>query len=224
MSTRPPLPIAQSGMTLIVVLMLMSALAVGGLYSARSALMGERLARNQLDNQVARQAAEAALRDAEKDLTLADGALVSGAVCPRGSLARPVSVGSVTFMDASCLAGQCPTMTQDDQLQANFATADGSTGQKIEAWWPTSKGGKWNNANTKPAPGNNAACATFTGGVPIGTFTGANQIAGVWRQPEYLIERIQRSTNTVYRITSRGFGYRSGTEVVMQSYFVVPEL
>jgi type IV pilus assembly protein PilX len=211
-------------MTLIVVLMLMAALAVGGLYSARSALMGERLARNQLDNQVARQAAEAALRDAEKDLALADGTKLSGAVCPRGSLARPVSSGSVAFMDASCLAGQCAVMTQDDQQQANYATADGTAGQKVEAWWPVSKGGKWNNSDAKPSPDNNGTCATFTGGVPIGTFTGAKQIAGVARQPEYLIERIQRSTNTVYRITSRGFGYRSGTEVVMQSYFVVPEL
>jgi len=67
---------------------------------------------------------------------------------------------------------------------------------------------------------------TFTGGVPLGTFTGTPPIRGVALQPEYLIEYVRRgsSEDDFFRITARGFGYRAGTEVVMQSYFKVPPL
>jgi type IV pilus assembly protein PilX len=217
-------------MTLVVVLLLMATLAVGGLYSARSALMGERLARNQLDIAVARQSAEAALRDAEKDLSLAGGATPSNAVCDRGA-ARPV-LQSLARFTSSCQEGQCQPLSDADRLAANYQTAAAtSTGTGVagttEAWWPTSKGGRWNDtASTKPAASTGSAnCGSFTGAVPLGTFTGADAMVGVSQQPEYLIEAIRSvSDGYVFRITARGFGMRTGAEVVVQSYFKVVEL
>lgn len=211
----------QAGMTLVVVLLLMATLAVGGLYTARSALMGERLARNQLDLSVAKQAAEAALRDGEKDLMLAGGTKPTGAVCDRGSAARPVVSHLALF--STCKAGQCDTLSEANRLAADY-TQGGTGGSTAEVWWPVAKGGLWgSDTSTKPLVGGATKCGTFTGGVPLGTYTGASAILGVSQQPEYLLELVRKGQDTVFRITARGFGQRSGTEVVLQSYFRVPD-
>ncbi|MEY4763497.1 MAG: hypothetical protein RI907_170 [Pseudomonadota bacterium] len=210
---------SQRGVALIVVLLFMAALGVGGLYSARSALLGERMARNQLDNQVARQAAEAALRDAEVDLAIPDSVTRAGATCSRGE-SRPVSQGFAYFT-VSCDRGQCdPGQSMADRLNLDYSKAGVVAGAKGAAWWPTAKGGKWGDND------GDIDCASFTGAVPLGTYTGASKIPGVARQPEYLIEQFRKDSKTgdIYRITARGFGYRTGTEVVMQSYFQVPAL
>lgn len=203
----------QRGVALIVVMLFMTVLGLGGLYSARSALMGERLARSQLDMQVARQAAEAALRDGERDLMLSSGAQQTGATCARSAM-RP-TLEAVAYFDNSCTAGQCAALTESDRInQANYEDAADATKTVVaEAWWPISRRGKWQSS----AP-TSASCATFTGGVPLGFYTGAGAIAGVARQPEYLIEYFSRSDRPYFRVTARGFGYRTNTEVVLQSY------
>lgn len=216
----------QTGVTLVVILLFMAALAVGGLFSARSALMGEQLARNQLDIQVARQAAEAALRDGEKDLML-DGSQPTGASCgPSTQRPRPVVSPESGQIDparfqSSCLGGQCDAV---DYLSADYSSAVAGTAS-AERWWPSAKGGLWNDdPSTKPLRSSASNCATFTGAVPLGTFTGVSPIAGVSQQPEYLIELIPNGGKDFFRITARGFGMRSGAEVVVQSYFQVPRL
>lgn len=207
------------GMALLVVLIFTIALTGVALVSARLALGGEGLARNQLDHQVARQAAEAALRDAERDLLLSASG-TAGAICARGD-ERPVQNKVVRFT-ANCLRGQC-SLSEDDVAKIKYGEATSTT--VGEAWWPVSKGGRWNNnTSSKPRVGNPDGCLTFTGAVPLGTFTGAQPIPAVSQQPEYLLEPVRRDKEALFRITARGFGYRAGTEVVLQSYFVVPEL
>ncbi|MGN6701860.1 MAG: pilus assembly PilX family protein [Burkholderiaceae bacterium] len=56
-------------MALFTVLVFMLVLTVLGLVAIRGATVGERLARNRVDREIAMQAAEAALRDAEKDVS-----------------------------------------------------------------------------------------------------------------------------------------------------------
>ena len=213
-------PHQSRGMALVVVLVFTIALTGIALVSARLALSGEGLARNQLDHQVARQAAEAALRDAERDLLLsANGA--ASATCPRGP-DRPVQ-NQVPRFTANCLRGQC-SLNESAVAAVKYADAT-STTTTGEAWWPTQKGGRWNDAaSTKPRVGSTGSCDTFVGAVPLGTFTGTLAIPAVAQQPEYLLEPLRRGSQLLFRITARGFGYRQGTEVVLQSYFVVPEL
>lgn len=207
------------GMALLVVLMFTIALTGVALVSARLALGGEGLARNQLDHQVARQAAEAALRDAERDLLLSATG-VPTAVCARGD-DRPVQ-NQVPRFKANCSRGQC-SPSEDDVTKIKYSEATSTT--KGEAWWPVSKGGRWNNdTSSKPSKGNTGNCLTFVGAVPLGTFTGTQPIPAVSQQPEYLLEPVRRDKEALFRITARGFGYRAGTEVVLQSYFIVPEL
>lgn len=209
----------ERGVALVVVMIFMLALTILAALGVRTASTGEKVARNQLDHQVARQAAEAALRDAERDLKLTTGNPMSGALCERGA-ARPVmEEGGVLYFNETCKAGQC-SLPIAAYESANYASAP-AAGVTSEPWWPVARGGLWNNAfNAKPSRELGAInCTTFTGGVPLGTYTGAPPIAGVSRQPEYLIEVFQRGTDTYFRITSRGFGYDPATQVVLQSYF-----
>lgn len=223
-SAMRPSP-AQRGVAMLVVLVFTLALTGIAIVSARLALMGESVARNQLDLQVARQAAEAALRDAEKDLMIANGGVsFPGALCLRNAvnIERPVmdQIGQFT---ANCLRGQC-VMAKADRLKVDFAQA-ASDPSRGEAWWPVDRGGRWGEpGKNKPSATSKETCTTFTGGVPLGVFTGANPIEGVAAQPEYLIELFGDGNGKFFRITSRGFGYRMGTEVVLQSYFQVPQM
>lgn len=209
------------GVALVVVLIFVVALSFIVIFSARNVSLGERLARNELDLQIAREAAEAALRDAEFDILLPSGALWTttagvSAKCSRG-LARPVSEG-ITFFQPNCARGQCG-LPETRYTDSNFATAT-ATSNTGEPWWPIGKGGLWNeNLASKPSTVNDPKCNTFTGAVPYGTYSARPDIIGVARQPEYLIEYFATGAQKNYRITARGFGRNVNTEVVMQSYF-----
>lgn len=201
----------QRGIAMVIVLMMLFVITGLALFSARYASMSEGIARNQLDSERARQAAESALRDAERDLRLAGN--VAGAPCPRDT-ARPVVAGISAF-GATCPGGQCTTP------ETVFVQSNWSTGASGEPWWPATGTyvSRWNdNVASKPR-GASASC-TFTGGVPIGTYTNAPTIPGVARQPEYLIELVSRQSGrlTFYRITARGFGAFEQNQVVLQSY------
>lgn len=206
----------QEGVALIVVLIFIVALTSLAIYSARDVSLGERLARNQLDSQVAREAAEAALRDAEFDLLLATGSMRAGAFCDR-NIDRPLSdAAASSAFQANCPRGQC-SLPPGMLATTNYATAPSAN--NYEPWWPASRGGLWNDdISTKPTTVSSANCPSFTGGVPYGTFSGRTRIAGVSRQPEYLIETLNIAPDFM-RITARGFGRNPNTEIVLQSYF-----
>lgn len=210
-------PSGQRGVALIVVLVLLLAVTGIAIFSARNATVSEGVARNQLDAEVARQAAEAALRDAERDILLPTGTLVTNALCPRNE-ARPIGE-AISQFTVECPKGQCGfAMSYYDN--SNWATPTAST---AEPWWPASKNGLWNDdADSKPRRGSGGGPGVdcdFDGGVPLGTYTGTAPIAGVARQPEYLIEYMRRGRDNYFRITARGFGYTTNSQVVLQSYF-----
>lgn len=63
-----PAPIRQSGMSLVIVLLLLTIVMILGISSAQIALLAERTSRSDRDYQVAWQSAEAALVDAQFDI------------------------------------------------------------------------------------------------------------------------------------------------------------
>jgi len=162
---------------------------------------------------VSRQAAEAALRDAERDLLLVldTGLMPDGAVCPRNE-DRPIrDKTGPGFFGETCPRGQCrqPLSYYDASNYTNDPP------DNPHPWWPSGdKGGLWGNNSI-----DDAGDCTFTGAVRLGTFTGTPAVRGVARQPEYLIEYMARGDDIVMRITARGFGADIGTETVVQSYF-----
>ncbi|MDR2327803.1 MAG: pilus assembly protein [Acidovorax sp.] len=212
-------------MVVLLLLLLTSAISVWGV---KQSLFSEQLARNQLDHVAAREAAETALRDAERDLLNPGVALRANASCSRG-------VAAITPADfsADCSRGLCALS------DVAYAAMDWNKSSGGEVWWPSAKGGKWNN-NFAQKPGRVPASAgrcNFSGGVPLGTFTGAAPVKGVARQSEYLVEYFRRkklrinqqesqaiagdgnalSWSAMYRITARGFGYSMQTQVVLQT-------
>lgn len=198
---------------MVVVLMLMLALTGIVVFSARNANFGEISSRNQLDSEIARQAAESALRDAERDLLLFDETVLqTNAKCKREN-ARPVEKFVWAFT-STCLGGQCDK-APNDYKTTNWVASSANA----EPWWPSTKGGLWGDPADKPQTVNASTCSTFTGGVPIGLYTGASAVPSVAIQPEYLIEQLHRGDDIYYRITARGFGISDRTQVVLQSYF-----
>jgi type IV pilus assembly protein PilX len=222
----------QKGVALVMVLLFLVAITGITVWAARQSMLGEGMARNQQDMEVARQAAESALRDAERDIENAglkhDNWAVKPDALATDSCIRPRKLIAIDFTP-TCDKGLC---TRTDAQYANYqwTTANASNGG--EPWWPTGKGGQWvndfnGNTVTKPGrtPVDQANCTTFKGGVPLGTYTGAVAIKGVSVQPEYLIEYFKRSVpgqqeKDMYRITARGFGYTPRTQVVVQSIYL----
>lgn len=199
-----------AGIALPVVLMFLLVITIAAVFGIRRSTLGEGITRNQLDYEIARQSAEAALRDAERDLFSSYSVKPANAACDR-STDRPLKDKLVPGLwESTCPKGQC--RASPDAL----AASDYATMTNAQAWWPVAKGGLWGDNTAIPAN-----CA-FSGGVPIGTFTGTPDIGGVARQPEYLIEWIDRQSDPVMRITARGFGADLNTEVVLQSYVRPP--
>lgn len=219
--------IKNRGVALITVMLFLIALTGLAVWTARQSLLGEGLARNQLDRTAATQAAEAALRDAERDLTTLTAELRPNASCTRLRNKPPTEFE----FTADCHMGYCLKDDQASYGASDWSTATSTNKTVSEPWWPLNKGGDWNNTfSDKPdrtiTPADVTRCS-FKGGVPLGTFTGVAPITGVAIQPEYLVElfkgkisRVTTQEEPVYRITARGFGYTQRTQVVLQTIFV----
>lgn len=213
----------QRGVALVMVLLFLVAITGLTVWAARQAMLGEGMSRNQQDLEIARQAAESALRDAERDLK--NVVPLANNSCSRGGAILPVR------FNTTCLGGLCYRVDADYST-SQWANATSGSTLNSEPWWPVGKGGLWGTINVtagtdKPnrVPATSNSNCAFSGGVPLGTFTGAPAIRGVAAQPEYLIEYFRRSIPgrkemPVYRITSRGFGYSLRTQVVLQSVFL----
>ena len=174
-------PFHQSGVVLVVVLLFMLALTTVAIFGARNVTMGERQARNESEYQVARQAAEAALRDAERDLypDAVNLPAPTTPACNRSSSSirsEEHSINAAEFT-TDCLGGQCGFPASDSRYQVACKSADTDT--PGAPWWPNSKGGLWATSGS--------GC-TATGPVPLGRYTGVAPLTGVAQQPDYLIE------------------------------------
>ena len=201
-------PAAERGLAMVVVLAFILILSGVAASAVRRVMFGEHVARNVHNTEIARQAAEAALRDAERDISLT--ADVAGATCARGD-DRPIkSAYSEPNFGTACPRGQCRFGEQSPA--AYYAASNSKAETNPEPWWPADKGG----VGWKASP---PSGCSFTGAVPLGTFTGTPGVKGVSRQPEYLIEYMQRGEDIYFRNTARGWGLDPNTEIVLQSYF-----
>jgi type IV pilus assembly protein PilX len=217
------------GVALITVMLFLIALTGLAVWTARQSLLGEGMARNQLDRAAATQAAEAALRDAERDLTTLTSAIRSKASCSRLGREGPPNVAEFS---ADCSMGYCIKDNESDYAKSDWSLASISNKFVAESWWPAGKGGDWNNTfidkPDRTAPTLDTTHCNFKGGVPLGTYTGVAPITGVAIQPEYLVELynmtkispVTKQEEKVYRITARGFGYTQRTQVVLQTIFI----
>lgn len=195
-----PLP-QQRGASLIVSLLMLVAVLLLGISAAQISLQGEKASRNDRDRQIAFQAAEAALQDAEMDIESSPDAKSRSAMFSENPVIS-------NFIDG-CGAGDSNT-----NLGLCATAAPGSA-----AIWLTVDFTDAAASSTKSVPFGN-----FTGQKMQ---TGKGSLPS--KLPRYIIEVLgYNAAGTVtdaenkkyfYRITAMGFGARESTQVVLQAFY-----
>lgn len=225
--------VRQRGFILFIVLIFIVILTMLGISSMQNATLQERMSSNLRDRNIALQAAELALRDAERDLgaLLADGATfcpgggAAGSVTCRPALARAtVAAQRVGFWiwgpslrqtwTPGCADGQCLSIDNTgaaapvwDDTQANWNPQSGSTG-----------------ANPTVAYGTYTGAAAIVKCAALGTQQAPGCVAEL---PRYIMEIFPAATTdyygtggsqgVIFRVTVRAVGQNPNTVVVLQS-------
>ncbi|VTU33754.1 Tfp pilus assembly protein PilX [Variovorax sp. PBS-H4] len=190
----------QRGLSLIVVLLILVVISILGVGSAQIALQGERSARNDRDMQLAWQAAEAALQDAEFDIH------------GPGTNNRSAFFGSL--QDTSGFVTNCGTQGSGSSFNALGLCALVMSG--TPAWLNVDFTVTDTSART-------VKFGTFTGRSFAASDSGTRGIEP-YQAPRYVIEPIPDPGNRdlsstasyVYRVTAMGFGPRKDIQAVTQ--------
>ncbi|MBW8721188.1 MAG: hypothetical protein JF626_04610 [Polaromonas sp.] len=188
----------ERGASLIMVLIILTVVSMLGIAGIQISMMSERGVRNDRDLQIAWEAAEAALLDAEQDI-------FGPAASSRRSTFTPIT-DTQAFMDGCGTGGSnrglcaTPTAGRPVWLTANFDFSDSSS----------------------RAP--STAYGTFTGH----TFAAGSLGIQPVQPPRYVIEPIRDpadrdlsnpSPKFVYRVTAMGFGPRKDIQAVVQMIY-----
>lgn len=233
----------QRGFVLLTSIIFLIVLSLLGVMALRGSLFEERMSANERDRALAREYAELALRDAERDILglRFDGAFCATATVPCSSL-RPAGTRPINATDAGNFwIASNPSV--DDVGREDGGKNLGSTEGKgvYTASSAAACGGPiWSGANWED--GVVRACAGTIGAavptIPYGTFTdapffgpdGVNPPQGI-PPPRYMIEMFiandlnitPTSNKLFFRITAVGFGRTQGptgrTSVTLQSVF-----
>lgn len=192
----------QCGASLIVSLLMLIAVLMLGMSAAQIALQGEKSARNDRDRQIAFQAAEAALLDAELDIENSPSAGMSRSALFSSESAIGFPAGGEELCGSgagNAFLGLC--RRGDDSAMPTWLAIDFD-----------SVGGA-------------------THSVPYGRFTGQHFQTGKGalpaRVPRYIIELMAYNrhgeaadkSGYFYRITAIGYGAQDSTQVVLQSFY-----
>jgi type IV pilus assembly protein PilX len=193
----------QRGAALVVTLLMLIVILMLGISAAQLALQGEKASRNDRDRQIAFQAAEAALMDAELDIENSPDTARS-----RSAMFSKDSVRGFHADDGNiCGAGE-----SNISLGLCERQLDGSTPAWITVDFDDASPGTMQS-------------------VPFGKFTGQRFPTGNGalpsQPPRYVIElmtynRAGESADRpsyFYRITAIGYGPRSDTPVVLQTFY-----
>ena len=201
----------QRGFSLIVVLLLLVVATVLGVGAAQVSLVNERSARNDRDTEVAFQAAEAALADAETDV-------LGPNEDPRQRL---------------CLFNR--------QDATAFVAGCGSDGEQQGLCAPAEPGvdPAWMSLDLSAGSGKSVAYGTFTGQTYFSGDAATGSRAGALpaRAPRYIVEAVRsrggwqagvlqsasaQGASYVFRVTAIGYGMRDETQVVLQTTLYKP--
>ncbi len=191
----------QQGVSLIIALLMLIAVVLLGIAAARIALQGEKASRNDRDRQIAFQAAEAALMDAEMDIEHSpDAARTRSTIFSRNK--TDGFIDGCGEGDANIFLGLCMHAAEGAMpvwLTVDFNNAASSTAKSV----PYGK---------------------FTGRA---FQTGQGSLPG--KLPRYIIELMiynkagesadMAGRTYFYRVTAVGFGVRETTRVVLQTFY-----
>lgn len=197
MRCTPAIPRRQSGVTLIVVLILLVIVTLIGVGAARIALLAERSTRNDRDYQVAWQAAEAALMDAQFDIR-----------GPNSSGASRVAL--FTQDNTSVFAPGCNTTAEYRGL------CEPSEGKPV---WASVDFLDDSASATTVAYGTYTGRAFDAGGTGVKPSRVPRYLIEWVPDTTPLLSAGSGSKPIMYRITAMGFGPRDDVQVVLQVAF-----
>ena len=189
----------QSGAVLIISLIMLLLLTLIGASSMQTSSLEEKMAGNLRDRNLAFQAAESALRDAEQDIR-------GIGTTPRNP---PISGISDFFHD--CNMDSLANTYDDGLCDRKWSSPSSYSGNTME--WPpftTTAGTPYLKLIVD---------MTTTPSVAYGRFTGSAAITGLSAEPRYLIEGYRSHANTYYRITVRAQGASANTVVWLQAVY-----
>jgi type IV pilus assembly protein PilX len=227
----------QRGFVLVTSLIFLMVLSVLGVMAVRGSLFEERMAATDRDMAIAREHAELALRDAERDILgiRFDGqyCAVVGCTLARAPGTRPANAvdGKNFWIDGTPAVGEVGI--EDGGIGLPLAQQGVFTSATTAACgMPVWSGANWIDGVAPPR-----SCAGTIGAalqtIPYGTFTDAPfNVQGIPR-PRYIVEMLnangdmqvaQVSLKLYFRVTAVGFGRTTGTNgartsVTLQSTF-----
>lgn len=194
---------AQNGVVLVTGLIFLVVLTILGITAMQMSTFEEKMAGNSRDGNLAFQAAEAALRDAEKDILCTS---YGANLC-----SRTYAINGMEGFDVACTQGLC------DSSSLGYASTI----------WTTIN---WNDAPVTVAGLTDITDTTFTA-VSYGRYTmdstkaSPPAIQGVVQQPRYIIEGFKKTLageqkeSYYYRITAKGYGASVNSVVTLQEIF-----
>ncbi len=182
----------QQGVALLMAMLFLVILTLIGIASMTGTTLEERMARNSRETNIAFQAAEAAMRDAETDLKGGAGVTRAPAITP----------ADFTMAAGTCSnTGECQPATTAPQIW------DGSP-PTLEDTTKSVRYGNYTGATLFPISAQNNEGIAGTVLLPS---------MGVAKQPRYVIEYLGVSgPQQVYRITAIGYGPTPTTKVILQ--------
>lgn len=200
---RPPSPIARRparGVSLVIVLMILVVVSVLGIGSSQVAMLGERTARHDRDTQIAFEAAEAALVDAQYDIR-GPNTSANSRVATFSGLNKKDFVDGCG--DQTTNRGLCVPSTTDKPVwaQVDFTTT-GSSARTAAYGEYTGRAMDTGTTGIRPAQ-----APRYVIEVLEDRSSGANATIG------------QSEKTFLYRVTAMGFGPRTETQVVLQMEF-----
>lgn len=190
---------SQRGVSLVVVLILMSAMFLMAAFGARLTLLGEKSSRNDRDRQIAFQAAETALSDAEIDL-MGPNAAANSRVCDTASKQVSLFVEGCGTADEN--RGFCTNPTTQPLYKSIDFEATGNSRRYV-------------------------TLGEYTGGREVGFATDSSALPSL--PPRYIIEVISYARprgihENAFLITSMGYGLNKKTQVMLQSVVYKPNV
>ena len=196
--SRNSLPRRQRGVTLIVVLMVLLVVTVVGIGAVQVSLMSERTARYERDYQVARQAAEAALMDAEFDIRgpNTDTAARMASFAPENLMDFAIGCGSDNSRRGMCLPNETG---KPIWLTVDFLATSNQKGAEFGEF----TGRDFDYGTLGVLPSHKPRYIIEMLEDPTGPGS----------------KKMGETKKVIYRITAIGFGPREETQVVLQSVF-----
>lgn len=190
------LPSRQSGAVLIVALLFLVILTMLGITAMTGTTMEERMAGSTRDSGVALQAAEAALRDARRDIN---------GIAVNGVYGRATRINLSQFGDG--------TDTDNGSCNATGLCRPYPYGKGLNSLLPVAPV-----VSMTAAP--SVAYGTYTGAPTLQAVSGQPHYIIEYFCLQYLGTGIGTSACKFYRITARGFGANPNTQITLQEIFL----